>query len=115
MEFKNHDAQMGKQLKKTELLLDLKVHGGKTSPEVPPKVAPKMAPKVTPKMVLKTSESIILSLLAHNRNMTIDELVHQTAKSVRTIKRIIRKLQESGQLKRVGSHRSGHWEVLKKR
>jgi predicted HTH transcriptional regulator len=34
-------------------------------------------------------------------------------KSERAVERAVRKLRETGQLKRIGSAKSGHWEVVK--
>ncbi|THB68370.1 MAG: HTH domain-containing protein [Gammaproteobacteria bacterium] len=59
----------------------------------------------------KTSEKI-LSLIANDHEITIAELAEKIAVTTRTIERNLKKLQASNRIKRVGSDRSGHWEIL---
>jgi len=44
--------------------------------------------------------------------MTIEKLSIATGVSTRSIERNINNLQNSGQLKRVGSAKGGHWKVI---
>ncbi|HFE37724.1 MAG TPA: Fic family protein [Gammaproteobacteria bacterium] len=60
---------------------------------------------------LKTTEAI-LALVAHNGQITRQEMAKRIGKDIRTIGRAIKQLQDKQQLKRVGSDKTGHWEVL---
>ena len=59
----------------------------------------------------KTPE-MILDLLTTTPTLTIPEIAIRLEKSGSAIERAIRKLRESGTLKRIGSAKTGHWEVL---
>ena len=54
----------------------------------------------------------ILDLLGKNSDMTILELAERTGITTRGVEKSIRKLQETGILKRVGPAKGGHWEVI---
>jgi|LSQX01.1.fsa_nt_gb predicted HTH transcriptional regulator len=56
--------------------------------------------------------SEILALLGNNPTMTAIELARALSVSHRTIKRHIKILREQGRLQRVGSDKTGHWQVL---
>lgn len=47
-----------------------------------------------------------------NPNLTRQQLADIIGKDMRTIGRAITKLQQLNKLKRVGSAKTGHWEVL---
>jgi predicted HTH transcriptional regulator len=55
----------------------------------------------------------ILELLQENPNLTVPEIALQISKSESAVQRGILKLQVAGRLKRAGSRKGGHWEVLK--
>jgi len=59
---------------------------------------------------MKTPEAI-LHLLQNNNQLTRQQLAEQIGKDVRTIARAIAKLQQAGKLTRIGSDKTGHWEV----
>jgi len=59
---------------------------------------------------LKTPEAV-LACVVENRDVTRQEMADRIGKDIRTIARAIKRLQESGRLKRVGSDKAGHWEV----
>lgn len=59
----------------------------------------------------KTVE-MILELLKANPNMTVNELARETHTIDRNIKKHLKNLQEAGRLRRIGSNRSGQWEVI---
>ena len=59
---------------------------------------------------MKTPEAI-LHLLLDNKQLTRQQLAEQIGKDVRTIARAVTKLQKAGQLTRIGSDKTGHWEV----
>ncbi|GHV23934.1 transcriptional regulator [Planctomycetales bacterium] len=58
------------------------------------------------------NENRVLAMIAHDRKITFEKLSQETGFSRRTVSRIIKSLQEHGKLKRIGSARSGHWEIL---
>lgn len=60
---------------------------------------------------LKTLDAIML-LLQHNPQLTRQQLAELIGKDLRTISRAISKLQETKQLKRIGSDKTGCWEVV---
>lgn len=62
----------------------------------------------------ETTAQKILILLKEYPKMTRKELVTKLNKADGTIKQHIENLKESGQLKRVGSTKSGSWLVIKK-
>jgi len=53
----------------------------------------------------------IIELVIENRDITIAELANMLEVSDKTIKRDIAKLKEQNRLIRVGSLKSGHWEI----
>jgi Fic family protein len=59
---------------------------------------------------LKTPEAI-LTLLAANPALTRQQIADALGKDLRTIGRALAKLQQTGTIKRIGSDKTGHWEV----
>ena len=69
--------------------------------------------KTTQKTTQKTqTRDQICALLSKNPNMTREDLARTLAKSPNTIKGHIAKLKAGGRIKRIGSDRSGYWEVI---
>lgn len=60
---------------------------------------------------LKRAEQII-RLMQGDKNITIDRLSQHCNVSSKTIKRDIAQLKKEGKLKRIGSFKSGHWEIV---
>jgi len=60
---------------------------------------------------MKTPDAII-ALVVANPNITRAEMAERIGKDIRTIGRAIKKLQDAGKLRRVGSDKAGHWEAL---
>jgi len=56
---------------------------------------------------------LILNSIFANPKITLDMIVAQTGLSKRTVSRETKIMQETGILRRVGSARSGHWEIAK--
>jgi len=54
----------------------------------------------------------LLDVLKTNAEATIPDLAELTGKSQRTISRELREYQDAGLLRREGSRKTGHWEVL---
>lgn len=61
---------------------------------------------------LTESETLILSLLRDNPQMTQPELPEKSSVKIGTIKRMLPRLQKRGLLRRTGGDRYGKWEVL---
>ena len=59
---------------------------------------------------LKTPEAIV-QLLKANPKLTRQQLATTLGKDIRTIGRAIAQLQQASRLKRIGSDKTGHWEV----
>ena len=53
----------------------------------------------------------IIEIIGKNRDITIYELANKLNVADKTIKRDIAKLKEQNRVIRVGSLKSGHWEV----
>lgn len=64
----------------------------------------------------KVGETVekILSLMKKKPSITQKELIDKTGLTRRGVEWNIKKLKEEGFIRRVGSDRSGHWEVIKK-
>lgn len=59
---------------------------------------------------LKTPDAIV-ALLSANPVLTRQQLAGLISKDLRTIGRALAKLQQSGKITRIGSDKTGHWEV----
>jgi len=68
-------------------------------------------PRNVPKNVPLKRVAKILSLLGENKNLTIIELANILKVTDKTIKRDIAKLKKENKLIRIGSLKSGHWEI----
>ncbi len=53
-----------------------------------------------------------VKLIKENPQITLDELAEAIGKSRRTVARQIKQLQEEGVIRRVGSDKTGYWEVI---
>jgi len=60
---------------------------------------------------LNKNEQAVYSLLEKNPYYTRQELADATSKSLRTIQRTLDSLRKKGLIERIGSDRSGYWEV----
>ena len=58
----------------------------------------------------QTLDAIML-LLQHNPHLTRQQLADVIGKDLRTIGRAISKLQQNNQLKRIGSDKTGYWQI----
>lgn len=71
----------------------------------------KTSVKTSVKASVKTSVKIV-SMMRENPHITIKEIAGALGKSVRSIEMQVTKLKNDNAIKRVGSARSGHWEVI---
>jgi ATP-dependent DNA helicase RecG len=56
---------------------------------------------------------IVYDLIKENVNFSQPEISKRVSFSARKVSTIIKVLKDSGYIKRVGSNKTGHWEVLK--
>jgi fido (protein-threonine AMPylation protein) len=54
----------------------------------------------------------LISLIKRNRNITSTEISKELNQSLSTIKRKIKVLKEQGKIKRIGSDKTGFWEIV---
>ena len=73
---------------------------------------PVNVPVNAPVNVPAKRKSEILKMLLNNANLTAEELAATFAVSVKTIKRDFAALKNQGMVKRIGSDKTGHWEVI---
>lgn len=64
-------------------------------------------------VTLTMTEQAILVLLRENPELTREELAERTSKTVRTVQRALNTLREKGYLRRIGSKRTGRWQVVR--
>ena len=76
-------------------------------------VSKENVPLNVPKNVPLNRLDDILGLIQKNRDITSSQMAEILKISDKTVKRDISKLKEQNRLKRVGSLKSGHWEVVK--
>jgi len=62
----------------------------------------------------KTLETELLAVIREKPTMTKEDFAREIGKSRATVTRIIHSLLEQGKIKRVGSRKTGHWEVVDK-
>jgi len=72
------------------------------------KVTDKVADKVTDKSGAK-----VLNLIQNNPSVTIPEMMQALGMSDSGVRKILRRLQQQGALRRVGANKNGHWEIIK--
>jgi predicted HTH transcriptional regulator len=56
--------------------------------------------------------NMVLFCVKQNPNFTLDQIAEHTELPKRTVSRNMKLLQETGAVKRVGSPKTGHWEVV---
>lgn len=71
----------------------------------------KVTDKVTDKVTGK-SEDKLLTLVKKNPSITIPEMMSRMGLSDSGVRKILRKLQKLGKLRRVGANKNGHWEIV---
>ena len=72
----------------------------------------KSVPLNDPKSVPLKRLDKVVELLKENKHLTINQIATICNVSSKTIKRDIAKLKELGKIKRVGSQKSGYWEII---
>lgn len=64
---------------------------------------------------LSETQTAILSLIEKKNDITITEMSEKISKELSTIKKSIKALKEKGIVRRVGTNRLGHWEIIHKK
>ena len=72
---------------------------------------PKTSEESSPKSSGKTEDQV-LGFLSDKPGMTIPELAEALGIITRGVEKQIAKLRKDGRLRRIGSARGGHWEVI---
>ena len=67
---------------------------------------------VQPRVMLSPSEEKVLELIAVNPAITGEKIAENLDVSLRHAKRILAELKEKGAIQRIGSDKSGHWEII---
>jgi len=62
---------------------------------------------------VESNVDMILNAIAEEPGITQKNLANKTGLSVRTVSREIREIRNAGVIRRVGSDRSGYWEIVK--
>ncbi len=57
------------------------------------------------------TEVLIVRIISENKNVTISMLSKELAISERAVSKQLKKLQQSGKIRRVGPDKGGHWEI----
>lgn len=68
---------------------------------------------VTENVTLNKMEKLVYQLLSSNPQYTREELAEKTSKTVRTIQRTLNSLRDKEYISRIGSDKTGSWEILK--
>ncbi len=68
---------------------------------------------VTENVTLNKMEILVYQLLSTNPHFTREELAYKTSKTVRTVQRTLNSLREKEYIKRIGSDKTGRWDILK--
>ncbi|MDR1571469.1 MAG: winged helix-turn-helix transcriptional regulator [Clostridiales Family XIII bacterium] len=62
--------------------------------------------------MIDSIDRIILDEIGENKSVSIPQIAEVAKRSTRTIERRLTALQSCGILRRVGSERGGHWEIV---
>jgi ATP-dependent DNA helicase RecG len=54
----------------------------------------------------------VLRIIAANPEFSLDEIAEKIGRTRKTVQRVVRDLKKNGYVKRIGSRKTGHWEVV---
>lgn len=106
--FRNLLLDEHNELKNRETHIDYAKYAGKVSEETPVKIDENFGTNE------KTSVQI-LELIKNNPKITLQEIAEKTNRSKRAIEMQVKKLRETGVLKRVGATKNGYWEIVEEK
>ena len=75
-------------------------------------ISPKVSKYQFDTLNCSLEELVVLELIAQNPTIKQQELVSATGKSIATVKRIMKSLQDKNYIRRENGKRYGKWEVL---
>ena len=61
---------------------------------------------------LNNTESLILDIIKNNKNINKAQIAKMIERSEMTVQRAVKKLIDERLIKRVGSNKTGYWEVI---
>jgi predicted HTH transcriptional regulator len=64
-------------------------------------------------VVLSKAEQAVLSCIMDNVTITAEQIAIRLSKSERTAQRYLASLQKKNIIRRTGSRKDGHWEIIK--
>ena len=67
----------------------------------------------TLKDTLNSNETNLIEIIRENPKITTERLSQSLEVSIITVKRYLKKLQDNRTIMRVGSKKSGYWEIIK--
>jgi ATP-dependent DNA helicase RecG len=70
-----------------------------------------MTDKVTDKVTDKTPNKL-LRLIVANPSITLERMKDALSMSQSGVRKVLNKLREQGVIRRVGSDKTGHWEII---
>ena len=120
--FRNLLLDEHNELKNRETHIDYAKYTGKVSEETTVKIDENFGVKEKPSVETaknfganeKTSVQI-LELIKNNPKITLQEIAEKTNRSKRAIEMQVKKLRETGVLKRVGATKNGYWEIVEEK
>ncbi|MBU4304341.1 MAG: winged helix-turn-helix domain-containing protein [Candidatus Omnitrophica bacterium] len=83
----------------------------KVSFGIVPESIPEIVPESIPEKVTEKQKKI-LEIMAANPHVSMQEIAQVIGIAERNIKVHIKKLKDTGRVKRVGPDKGGHWEVV---
>lgn len=120
--FRNLLLDEHNELKNRETHIDYAKYTGKISEETTVKIDENFGVKEKSSVEIvenfgtneKTSVQI-LELIKNNPKITLQEIAEKTNRSKRAIEMQVKKLRETGVLKRVGATKNGYWEIVEEK
>lgn len=120
--FRNLLLDEHNELKNRETHIDYAKYTGKVSEETTVKIDENFGVKEKSSVEIvenfgtneKTSVQI-LELIKNNPKITLQEIAEKTNRSKRAIEMQVKKLRETGVLKRVGATKNGYWEIVEEK
>lgn len=106
--FRNLLLDEHNELKNRETHIDYAKYTGKVSEETTVEINENFGTNE------KTSVQIF-ELIKNNPKITLQEIAEKTSRSKRAIEMQVKKLRETGVLKRVGATKNGYWEIVEEK
>ncbi|GHU11151.1 ATP-dependent DNA helicase RecG [Spirochaetia bacterium] len=87
---------------------------GSISDNVPVNVPVNVPENVPVNVPVKNTTDKILAIITNDSNTTYDEIADKLSLTRKTVQRHIQDLKNSGVIKRIGSDKKGHWQIIEK-